>query len=193
MVTVRSIEDHHEIRRFETGHAGGERYTSLVFSPGGRFLAKVGDGQVPLVWSLDSGEAVFQDAPEGGSAPTFSANHRFVALASWEEVCCFDLATGRKLSRWKAAGRVHSLQFYPTDNRIAVGYKDGPWASVYDATNGREIARLEVGEGWRMVVGWHPEGRHLAVGSTALGIQIWDVETQRRLARLEGQAHEVTF
>ena len=153
----------------------------------------MGDGQQPFVWSLDTGGAILQDAPEGASAPTFSANHRFVALASGEEVYCFDLATGRELNRWKTAGRVHSLQFHPTDNRIAVGYKDGPLVSVYDATSGRELAQLEVGEGWRMVVSWHPEGRRLAVGSTALGIQIWDVEAQRRVARLEGQAHEVDF
>jgi len=154
---------------------------------------KVGDRQQCLVWSLDRGDVLLRVAPEGASAPTFSADSRFVALASWEEVCLFELATGRELKRWKTAGRVHSLQFHPTDSRIAVGYKEGPRASVYDATNGREITRLEVGEGWRMVVSWHPEGRHLAVGSTALGIQIWDVEAQRRLARLEGQTHEVDF
>ena len=88
---------------------------------------------------------------------------------------------------------MHSLQFHPADSRIAVGYKDWPWASVYDAANGREIAQLEVGVGWRMVVSWHPDGRHLAVGSTALGIQIWDLETKRRVTRLESHAREVDF
>jgi serine/threonine protein kinase/WD40 repeat protein len=193
VVSVRSILDNHESRRFETKPATLDLYTSLVFSPDGRFLAKVGDGQQPMVWSLDSGEAILQDAPEGASAPTFSANHRFVALAWGDEVFCFDLATGRQINRWKTAAHIHTLQFHPTDCRIAVGYKSGPWLSVYNATNGLEVARMDVGEGWRMVISWHPEGRHLAVGSTALGIQVWDVEAQRRLARLEGQAHEVDF
>jgi serine/threonine protein kinase/WD40 repeat protein len=193
IVSVHSIADNHEIRRFETKPVAANLYTSLMFSPDGRFLAKVGDGQQPLVWSLDSGEAILQDAPEGASAPTFSANHRFVALAWGDEAFCFDLATGREINRWKTAGYIHTLQFHPTDYQIAVGYKEGPWVSVYDATNGHEIAQMEVGEGWRMIVSWHPNGRHLAVGSTALGIQIWDVAAQRRVARLEGQAHEVDF
>src|SRR5262249_19061673 len=139
------------------------------------------------------GEALLRDAPIGASPPAFSADRRFVALADDRDVYSFDLATGREVSRWKAPGRVHSLQFHPTDSRIAVGYKDWPWVSVYDATNGREIVQLEVGVGWRMVLSWHPDGRHLAVGSTALGIQIWDLEARRRIARLESHAHEVDF
>ena len=193
VVTVRGIADNQEIHRFETGRPSVDGYTSLAFSPDGRFLAKAGDDQQPILWSLDGGVAIHLDAPEGASAPTFSANRRFVALASGEEVGCFDLATGREVSRWKTAGRVHSLQFHPSELRLAVGYKDWPWVSAYDASNGREIAQLEVGVGWRMIVSWHPDGRHLAVGSTALGIQIWDLEAQRRVARLESHAHEVDF
>jgi serine/threonine protein kinase/WD40 repeat protein len=193
VVTVRSIADNQKVHRFETGRAVAGLFTSLAFSPDGRFLAEVVEGQKPLVWSLDDGEAIPLDAPEGASAPTFSADHRFVAFASGEEVYCFELATGREANHWKTSGWVHSLQFHPTEFRIAVGYKDGPRASVYDAASGREIAQLEVGVGWRMVVNWHPDGRQLAVGSTALGIQIWDLEAQRRIARLESGAQEVDF
>jgi WD40 repeat protein len=193
VVTVRAINDDREIHRFETEPACAECYTTLTFSPDCRFLVKVADGQPPLVWSMDSGEAILRDPPMGASPPAFSADRRFIALADNQDVYCFDLATGRELRRWKTAGRIHTLQFHPADSRIAVGYKDWPWVSVYDAANGREIVHLEVGVGWRMVVSWHPDGRHLAVGSTALGIQIWDLEAQRRIARLESHAHEVDF
>ncbi len=192
-LSVRRIGDDHEIRRFETGPVGANAYTGLSFSPDGRFLVKAGDGQQSMVWSVDSGAELLKDGPQGASAPTFSSNHALLALATWEEVLIFDLATGRERNRWRTAGHIHSLQFHPTDNRIAVGYKDWPWVSVYDGTDGRDIAQLAVGEGWRMVVGWHPQGKQLAVGSTALGIQIWDVETPRRVARLESQAHQVDF
>ncbi|MBE0544788.1 MAG: protein kinase [Verrucomicrobia bacterium] len=193
VVKVCGIEDGREFHRFETRREGIDRYTSLAFSPDGKFLAKVGDGQQPLVWSLNRGEAILQDAPAGATAPTFDAEGRLVAMADGTEVCAYDLATGRESIRWRAAGRVHALQFHPTGRRIAVGYKDSPWVSVYDATNGREIAQLDVGTGSRTVVNWHPEGRHLAVGSTALGIQIWDVEAPRRVARMESHAPEVDF
>jgi WD40 repeat protein len=193
VLTVRRIEDNQEIFRVETGPAFAGRYTRLAFSLDGRFLAKVGDGQQPLLWSLDSGEAILQDTPVGASAPTFSANQRFMALAGVKDVYCFDLVTGRESNRWRTAGRVHVLQFHPTDSRIAVGYKDESWVSVYDATDGREIAQLDVGNSFHTVVSWHPEGRHLAVGGSIAGIQVWDVEAQRRVAVFEGHAREVDF
>jgi WD40 repeat protein len=192
-LVVRRIEDNHELQRLEIQHPCSDCFTRLAFSPDGRFLVKVAEVQPPLLWSLENGEAVLLNAPEGGSSPTFSADSRFLALAAGDEVYRFDLATGRQVNRWKTAGHIHALQFHPSDHRIAVSYKEGPWISVYDAADGRELAQLEVGVGWRMVVSWHPDGRHLAVGSTSLGIQIWDAEAQRSVASLVSHAPEVDF
>src|SRR5262249_36871001 len=50
VVTVRSIADNQEIHRFETGRAVGGLFTSLAFSPDGRFLVRVAEGQKPLAW-----------------------------------------------------------------------------------------------------------------------------------------------
>ncbi|MCL4785942.1 MAG: hypothetical protein KJ070_03995, partial [Verrucomicrobia bacterium] len=162
VLTVHRMENNQELHRFETGPVVADRYwsyTSVAFSPDGRYLAKMGDERRPELWLLESGEPMLRDAPIGLSEPTFSANRRWVALAGYREVLCFDLVTGRESLRWGTADRVHTLQFHPTDTRIAVGYKDQPWVSVYDATDGREITQLEVGTGKRMVVNWHPDGR----------------------------------
>ncbi len=196
VLTVHRMENNQELHRFETGPVVADRYwsyTSVAFSPDGRYLAKMGDERRPELWLLESGEPMLRDAPIGLSEPTFSANRRWVALAGYREVLCFDLVTGRESLRWGTADRVHTLQFHPTDTRIAVGYKDQPWVSVYDATDGREITQLEVGTGKRMVVNWHPDGRHLAVGSTARGIQLWDVDAKRRVAELDAAANAVDF
>jgi len=193
VVTVRTIADNRELHRFETGRADVNVYTALAFSSDGRFLARVGDWQQPLVWSLASGQSVLQNPPNGGSAPTFSADRRFVALAGVKDVFCFDLATGRESNHFDTADRIQTLQFHPVDSRIAVGYKEGPWVSVYDALTGLETARLDVGKSFHTVVGWHPDGRHLAVGGPAQGIQIWDVDTQQRVAVFEVTAPEVDF
>jgi WD40 repeat protein len=196
VLTVHRMEDNQELHRFETGPVVADHYlsyTSVAFSPDGRYLAKMGDEQRPELWLLESGEPMLRDATVGLSEPTFSANRRWVALAGYREVICFDLVTGRESMRWGTPDRLHSLQFHPADMRIAVGYKDRPWVSIYDATSGREIAQLEIGDGKRMVVNWHPDGRHLAVGSTARGIQLWDVESQRRVAGLDAPADAVDF
>jgi len=193
VVTVREIGDNREIRRFETGPASVDVYTALAFSPDGRFLARIGDWQPPLVWSLDSGQSILQNPPNGGSAPTFSADRRLLALAGMKDVFCFDLATGRESNHFETADRIQTLQFHPTDSRIAVGYKEGPWVSVYDASTGHETTRLDVGKSFHTVVTWHPEGRYLAVGGPAQGIQIWDVETRLQVAVLEGAAPQVDF
>jgi len=193
VVTVRNIENNREIHRFESGQTCVDCYTKLAFSPDGRFLIKVGDAQKTFLWSLESGEEVIHSAPEGSSAPAFSADGRLVALASWQDVVCYEVESGRKLGQWKTAGHIHSLRFHPADQQLAVGYKDGPWVSVYDAATGQEVRQFDVGIGWRMVVAWHPEGDQLAVGSTALGIQVWSLAARRRVARLESHAHEVDY
>ncbi len=193
IVTVRSIADNQEIHRFETESACAGCYTRMAFSPGGRFLAKAGDDQPPRVWSLESGQSVIQGAVLGASSPTFSADRRHVALAGVTTVYCYDLQTGRESSRWEAAGRLHLLQFHPTNDWVAIGYKQGPWASVHEASSGREIARLEIGDSFNTIVSWHPDGRHLAIGGAASGIQIWDVSTQRRVMLLTGHAPEVDY
>ncbi|HEX5220920.1 MAG TPA: serine/threonine-protein kinase [Verrucomicrobiae bacterium] len=193
VVTVRTLADNREVHRFETGPVDVNVYTALDFSPDGRFLVKVGDWQPPVVWSMDGGQSILENPPNGGSAPTFSADRRFVALAGVKDVFCFDLATGRESNHFDTADRIQTLQFHPVSSRIAVGYKAGPWVSVFDASTGQETARLEVGKSFHTVVAWHPDGRHLAVGGTAGGIQIWDVETQQRVTLLEGAAPEVDF
>jgi hypothetical protein len=50
----------------------------------------MGDEQRPELWLLESGEPMLRDATVGLSEPTFSANRRWVALAGYREVICFD-------------------------------------------------------------------------------------------------------
>jgi len=188
VLTVHSVADNRQIHRFETGRPRASLYISLAFSPDGKFLAKAGDAQRFGVWSLENGESILRDAPSDLSAPTFSANGRWVALAGFKQIRCFDLTTGGESNRWNTTDRIHGLQFHPSDLRIAVSYKGSPWVSVYDATDGRLIAQLEVGKNFHAVFSWHPDGKNLAIGGAAFGIQIWDVETQQRVARLESRA-----
>jgi serine/threonine protein kinase/WD40 repeat protein len=190
-VVVRDIADGQEALRIETGNRR-TGFKVLAFSPDGRFLVKVEEGEKAQVWLLDNGESVLQDAPEVLKPPAFSSDSRLIALAEGDSIRCFDLATGLERNHWKTAGSIYSLDFNPRGRQIAIGYRDQPRVSIYEFATGRETTQLLLGPpSTRGTVRWHPEGKLLAVGSSDPRIQIWDVEAQRKLATLEGHVQDV--
>jgi serine/threonine protein kinase/WD40 repeat protein len=190
-LAVRNLAAGDEIQRLEMPVTNGAP-TGLLFSPDGRFLAKVQHGQAAQVWLLETGQAILQgSAPESVRGPTFSSDSRLIAFPEGDSVRCFDPATGTEQNRWKADGEIHSMQFSPRGRRMAVGYMSQPWVSIYDATEGRELAKLPVGAHAYATVCWHPEGNRLAVGGSHVQIQIWDVEARRKLTSLEGHVQDV--
>jgi serine/threonine protein kinase/WD40 repeat protein len=189
-LTVRSLADGDEVQRLEIP-ATNAVFTVLSFSPDGRFLAKVQQGQPAQVWLLDTGESILQGEVKSFRGPTFSSDSRLIALPEGDSVRCFDLATGTEQKRWKTDGTIHSLQFSPRGRRIAVGYLNQPWVSIYDTIDGREVTQLPIGANRFATVCWHSEGNRLAVGGSQTQIQIWDVEARRNLTSLEGHVQEV--
>jgi serine/threonine protein kinase/WD40 repeat protein len=190
VLSVKNIADDQEIQRLDTG-IRNTGWATLVFSPDGRFLAKVRRGEKSQVWLVENGESVLQVAPESFRQPTFSSDSRWIAFPDGDSVRCFDLATGLEQNHWKTAGPIHSLDFNPRGRQIAVGYADEPQVSIYDAISSQETAQLPLGKGVRGTVCWHPDGKRLAVGSSDPRIQIWDAEARRKLATLEGHVQDV--
>jgi len=190
VISVRSIPDNHELQQL----AAARGPPGLVFSPDGRFLASNGEGNRLRVWRLDNGQPSLADEPQNCGAAAFSPDGWHCAVGQGNWILWFDLATGRERTRWQTAGAVRALDFSPDNLKLAVGYSDSPEVTVYDVTNGRELARVRPGRNaWaEELVRWHPDGRRLAVlGSTDPRIQVWDVEAGRHVATMDGHVQHV--
>jgi serine/threonine protein kinase/WD40 repeat protein len=188
LVTIRSIPDNRELQQL-SAEPGALR---IVFSPDGKLLASKVAGNRQRVWRLSDDQPVLAEEPENCEAAAFSPDCSQCVVGQGNRILCFDLATGRERKRWTASGTIRALDFSPDSRKLAVGYSDSTDVMVYDVTDGRQTARLDVGRNSYELVRWHPDGRRLAlVGNYDPRIQIWDVEARRRVAILDGHVQRV--
>jgi eukaryotic-like serine/threonine-protein kinase len=192
-IGIRSIPGDQEIRRITSGPMS--QY--LYFSPDDRFLLGLGEGSTLRVWRVTDGQPALRDQPRGCRGHAFSPDGRRVAVSQQAWVLCFDLETGREVTRWRLPERAYALAFHPDNGKLAVGYFRSSVASVYDAASGALLTDLPVGADMReQVVAWHPDGERLAVAGSDPCIQIWNVAAKRKVAALEGHSsvvNRVTF
>ena len=90
-------------------------------------------------------------------------------------------------------GWMGQIVFSPNGAKLAITSSDGT-ARIWDASNGREIARLEHGYlVWG--VAFSPDGTKLATASHDYTARIWDASNGKEIARLEhgGRVNQVIF
>ena len=143
----------------------------------------------------------------------FSPDGQLIAAADGNGVRLWDAATGRLVRELSAGdkGRVYSVAFSPTDNRLlAVGYggqADVSYVSLWDIDAGTELARLPGATdlpGFRLdeysgavgALAFSPDGKYLVAGfgsrtsvtpaSSPSPLKVWEVATRRLIHRLNG-------
>ena len=143
----------------------------------------------------------------------FSPDGQLIAAADGRSVRLWDAATGRLVRELSAGdkGRVYSVAFSPTDNRLlAVGYggqADVSYVALWDIDAGTELARLpgatdlpdfRVDEysGAVGALAFSPDGKYLVAGfgskrdliaaSSPNPLKVWEVATRRLIRRLNG-------
>jgi serine/threonine protein kinase/WD40 repeat protein len=188
-VSIRSIPDDREIQRIAVGSILGEY---LFLSPDERFLVRLGHGYALQVWRVADGRPVLRAELRSCRAHGFSPDGRQLAVSQHDWVLCFDLATGQKVKHWHLPACARALAFHPDNSKLAVGYIQRRDVSVYDVANGDLLTELPVGKMGDQVVAWHPDGERLVVAGSDPIIQIWNVPTKRKVAKLEGHAQQVT-
>src|SRR5439155_26744390 len=104
----------------------------------------LGEGATLRVWRVADGQPALRDELRECGSHAFSPDGRRLAVGGQEWVCCFDLATGREVKRWRLPVQAHSLAFHPDGGRLAVGYSGSGVASVYDAASGALLTDLPV-------------------------------------------------
>src|SRR5262249_59316301 len=93
VISIRSLDDDQETRRIDSGPIL-EKY--LYFSPDGRFLLGLTEGNALRVWRVADGQRAMGDEPSGCRGHAFSPDGPLL-LVGWKEgILCFDLETGRE-------------------------------------------------------------------------------------------------
>jgi WD40 repeat protein len=194
-ISIRTIPDDRELQRLESKPSlplwAFGRW--IIFSPDGRFIAKLEDNGRLRLWRCESGESVLSNPPEQCCAMAFSPDGRQIAVGQESSIVCFDLATGQERRRWQALTEPYTLRFDPEGRRMAVGYAKASVVSIYDAEDARHLADLPVGASTEEIIEWHPDGKLLAAAGSDPRIRIWNVEARRQISVQEGHVQQVTF
>ena len=197
------------------GHHGA--INSVRFSTDGRRLVSTGADKTARVWDAENAEASIWSleatSNKGSLTARFSPDGQLIAAADGNNVRLWDSANGRLVRELTPGdkGRVYSVAFSPTDNRLlAVGYggkDDVSYVALWDIDAGTELARLPGAtdlpnfqvtrhSGPVGALAFSPDGRNLVAGfgsknmltrsGAPTPLKIWEVASRRLIRRLNG-------
>src|SRR5262249_14594353 len=107
-----------------TGSSGG--YTSVAYSPDGKYLAAVGESRVITAWDVGAGEVVLTlpESPGLVHAVTYSADGKRLAAAG-QGVTLWDAVTGLKMLSLEPKRFFNRVLFSPDGHRLVASGADG--------------------------------------------------------------------
>ena len=179
----------------------GSPILSLAFSPdGGTLAAGSRDGTVTL-HDVKTGKETSRLAQHLGGIRglAFSPDGATLAVGALHgDVRIWDVAGGRQRDVFRDPDRlIHSLAFAPDGNRLAIalGATSPALKSevvLWTVAGGHEAIRV-LGQASNARVAFSPDGKILAASSSSDDVvKLWDVETGRELAGLEGHRGYIT-
>ncbi len=175
-----------ELRRELAGHRG--RVRTLVFHPRRRLLATGSEDRTLRIWNLDTGDCVRTFAnhnDETAWAVDFSPNGRLMASCMVNRR--FQLRkfpSGDDVDFTFDTGTTLGVRFSPDGNIVATTAR-GNVLRLWHITPPLSVVELEGGSSF-WTTAFSPDGRRIAAGGWSRNVDIWDVESGRRLAVCEG-------
>jgi WD40 repeat protein len=177
----------------------------VAFSPDGRRVAcGIGDWRhlhqqgAVWVWNAVTGERVLhlEAHPALVRSVAYSSDGKYLATGGGElhtrgEVSLREADTGRVLHTFRLPKGVWRVRFSPDGRRLAalVSYAN-EWRA-WDATGGKEVARVRVPNVDILALAFHPDGDRVAVGGTDGAVSLWSLAAEKRVASFRGHTAAV--
>ncbi|HWX22821.1 MAG TPA: WD40 repeat domain-containing serine/threonine-protein kinase [Candidatus Binatia bacterium] len=164
------------------------------FSPNSRFLKarywREPEGENDWVWDLERRVPVLKALP-GNLAADFSSDSRFFTKCNPDlTLSLYDLGSGKETRRLPGGRQITILMLSPADTWLACSSDLDSTIEIRDVESGQTIAA------WPCpapvdAIAWSPEGKRLATACNEHRIYIWDAETGKKLAQLDGTGQRI--
>ncbi|HEV2394356.1 MAG TPA: protein kinase [Verrucomicrobiae bacterium] len=143
------------------------------------------------VWDLSRAGALVLDVPSAGY-PGFTPDGQAIAVVNPDgTVSVKEIDSGKDLKRFRIDGSLDRLRFSPDGARLA-GLREGSSVvRICDAASGAVVTSL-LSSGALTVFAWNHDGTLLATGAEDGRIELWDAQSGRLQARLDGHESRVT-
>jgi WD40 repeat protein len=171
-----------ELLRCE-GHTGG--VWAVAFAGAGKLAVSASTDKTVRVWDLENGREIrrMEGHEDRVWALALSSDGRRVYSGGQDRsVRVWDLETGKALDCWKKGHTdpVRALALSPDGKRLVTA--EGKVLYVRDATDGRELGKLEGHSGTIDSVTFAPDGRHvLSGGFDDHTLRLWDLQTRKEI------------
>lgn len=175
-----------ELRRELVGHRA--RVRTLAFHPRRRILATGSEDRTLRLWNLDTGECVrtfSNHNDETAWAVDFSPDGRLMASCMTNRrFQVRNFRTGDDVDNTFDAGSALGVRFSPDGQRIATTSR-GNVLRLWRLNPPASVQDLDAGATW-WTAAFSADGRRLAAGGWSRNVDVWDLDTGRRIASCEG-------
>ncbi len=180
------------VRRIDTR---GQRIDQAVFSPSARFLAGSGrEAKIVRVWETATGKTVAEFTAARGVWWSrtmdfgFSPDERYFVATADGRVRFWEVSGWRP--RGELPGYFSGLAFSPDGRMLACG--NARETDVWELATRKLRVKVGSKADWNRGQRFSPDGRHLALLTSAEVVEVWDVVSGRQVAAFRGHDRPIT-
>jgi serine/threonine protein kinase/WD40 repeat protein len=165
------------------------------FDPRSRYLAASCEtregGWRCRVWDITRGGALALDLPSNGY-PDFTPDGQAIAVVNPDDTISIkEIDSGKELKRFQIEGKPDTLRFNPDGTKLASLQRGSSMLQICDAASGQATSSI-LSSGRLNIFAWSHDGAFLATGGEDGRISVWDPQSGRVLARMDGHESRVT-
>lgn len=171
------------------------RLQALAWSPDSRLLGLAGNDRTVHLWR-----------PGGGYAREYADHRNWVQTLAWspngqqiasgdanKQIHIWETATGQPYLVYRDhTGAVRALVFSPDGTRIASTDENENAVQIWDATNGKLLARYTAHQREISSLAWSSDSRQIVSGSWDRTLHVWEASSGRQVARYTGHQGLIT-